>query len=258
MSGIFLYTWWYWRSWSSRRSEADTTDCRRYDRKGPPMAGERLLWTGPYGADLRDYAMAGASADPYEPVAGPLAARPRPGPARAGDPIESPRFRPRFGSAGLVLVRPLAVGPWRAGRRPGLPVGRRRGGGLRRGGPAGTPGGRDPGDRLGDRLARLPPPAPGAARRLDLERASTRRCRHPTDPVPAAEWAVFVRYRTILRELGAEDAAGFAALGRPTAPASARPAGRIRPGHVPRLGVPDPGAMADPRACRGTWRGRCG
>ncbi len=32
----------------------------------------------------------------------------------------------------------------------------------------------------------------------------------PTDPVSAAEWAVFVRYRTILRELGAEDATGFA------------------------------------------------
>src|SRR5436190_9098744 len=30
----------------------------------PGMAGERLLWTGPYGAALRDHALAGASTDP--------------------------------------------------------------------------------------------------------------------------------------------------------------------------------------------------
>ena len=57
---------------------------RRDPTGDPPMTGERVLWTGPYGAATRDYALAGASTRPVESVAGALADGARPGPSRAG------------------------------------------------------------------------------------------------------------------------------------------------------------------------------
>jgi RecB family exonuclease len=57
---------------------------------------------------------------------------------------------------------------------------------------------------------------PGYRRRLRERLAEwttmERRLRDPApeDPVAAAEWSVFVRYRTVLRRLGAEDTTGFA------------------------------------------------
>ncbi len=169
------------------------------------MAGERLLWTGPYGAALRDYAMAGALTDPSslwlvpssiarDQVRRELATRSGrvgPGPrvwcwtdlwkAVRGEQ-EGGRVCISAGAAGAVFGEAV-----RQARRAGevgaiasvidWPGYRRQ---LR--------------DRIADWTAdekRLRDPA-------------------PEDPVAAAEWAAFVRYRTILRELNAEDAAGFA------------------------------------------------
>ena len=169
------------------------------------MAGERLLWTGPYGAALRDYALAGASTDPSSLWLAPSpmardqvrrdlairSGRPGPGPrvwcwadlwrSVRGD-LEGGRVCLSAGAAGAVfgeaVRRARQAGELRAIASvidwPGY---RRQ---LR--------------ERLADWTAnekRLRDPA-------------------PENPVDAAEWAVFVRYRTVLRELNAEDAAGFA------------------------------------------------
>ncbi len=170
------------------------------------MAGERLLWTGPYGAALRDYALAGASTDPSSLwlVPSPIARDQ----VRRELAIRSGRHRPW--PAGLVLVRPVEIGPRRAGGRSGLPVGRQ-------------PPARSSARRSGRRAQAGELQAiasvidwPGYRRqlrdRLADWTANEKRLRDPApeNPVAAAEWAVFVRYRTILRELDAEDAAGFA------------------------------------------------
>jgi ATP-dependent helicase/nuclease subunit B len=171
------------------------------------MAGEQLLWTGPYGASLRDYALAGASTDPSSLWLAPSRlARDqlrRELAIRSNRPGSSPRVwcwsdlwrgvREELsdgdgpaclseGAAGAVFSEAI-----RQARQAGelgaiasvidWPGYRRR---LR--------------ERIADWTA--------------LERPL--RSSAPEEPVAAAEWAVFVRYRGLLRKQGADDATGFA------------------------------------------------
>jgi ATP-dependent helicase/nuclease subunit B len=169
------------------------------------MAGERLLWTGPYGAALRDYALAGASTDPTSLwlVPSPIArdqvrrelairsSNPGPGPRvwcwpdlwkSVRGELEGGRACLSDGAAGAVFGEAV-----RQARQAGALTaiasvidwpGYRR--------------------QLRDRLAGWT--------------ADEKRLRDPApeNPVAASEWAVFIRYRTILRQLSAEDATGFA------------------------------------------------
>jgi RecB family exonuclease len=186
------------------------------------MAVERLLWTGPYGAALRDRAMAGASSDPSSLW---LAAS-----SLARDQVRR----------GLALRSgSLGAGPrvwcwddlWRSVRDE---LGE---------GPSCLSAGAA-GAVLGEAIRQARPAGelqaiaavidwPGYRRRVRariaewtaLERST--RARAPDEPVTAAEWALFVRHRRLLRRLGAEDPAGFAAWAsrrldrRPPAPLSA-------------------------------------
>lgn len=176
-----------------------------------PMAVERVLWTGPYGSGARDHAVASASLDPSalwvvpspmarDQVRAELAARCRAiGTGQATGQI--PRVwcwadlwaRVRAGSSeGPAVLSDGAAGAVfseaiRRARQAGeteaveavldWPGYRRR---LRRRFAAWTGDERPPRDTA------------------------------PADPVAAAEWAAFRRYRALLAELGAEDEPGLA------------------------------------------------
>ena len=181
------------------------------------MAGERLLWTGPYGAALRDYALAGASTEPSslwlvpstiarDQIRRELA-------VRSSGPGTTPRvwcwpdlwksIRGELEGGRIFLSPGASVAVFGEAVRQARQAGELEAidsvidwPGYRR--------------QLRDRLAewtsnetRLGNPA-------------------PEDPVAAAEWFIFVRYRTLLRELGAEDSSGFAVwAARRLAPAPA-------------------------------------
>ena len=169
------------------------------------MAGERLLWTGPYGAALREHAIAGASTDPMslwlvgsplarDQVRRELAMRSPglgPGPRvwcwselwrSLRDGLEGGRVCLSAGAAGAVVSE--AVRQARQAGELRAIVGVLDWPGYRR--------------RLREQIAEWT--------------ALERRLRDPApdEPVAAAEWAVFVRYRRLLRQLGAEDSTGFA------------------------------------------------
>jgi RecB family exonuclease len=169
------------------------------------MTAERVLWTGPYGAGLRDRALASASTDPSTlwMVATPLArdqvrrelALASPGPAAAprvwcwtelwqvarGELEDGPACLSDE-AAGAVFAEALREA--------------RQAGELKAIAEAiDWPGHRR---RLRARLAEWTTleRSPGAAA--------------PREAVAAAEWAVFVRYRRLLRSCGAQDELGFA------------------------------------------------
>ena len=169
------------------------------------MSGERLLWTGPYGAALRDYALAGASTDPSSLWLAPSpmardqvrrelairSSRPGPGPRvwcwsdlwkTVRGELEGGRVCLSAGAAGAVFGEAVRQARQAGELRAIASV-------------IDWPGYRR---QLRERLAEWT--------------ANEKRLRDPApdNPVAAAEWAVFVRYRTVLRELDAEDAAGFA------------------------------------------------
>ena len=206
------------------------------------MPGERRLWTGPYGRRSRSGRWPTRSTDPSSLwlVPSPL----------ARDQVRRElalRSRPAAGRS----ARGSGAGPTSGGRSvtrstdgPGLALRRRGRRGLRRGDPAGAARGR----------ARRRSPRsidwPGYRRRLrerfaawTPSRAARCDARRPTSPVAAAEWAVFVRYRDLLRKLGAEDEAGLAVWASQAAARSAPPASLAAFGQVdvPRLGSPDAG-----------------
>jgi ATP-dependent helicase/nuclease subunit B len=169
------------------------------------MAGERLLWTGPYGAALRDYALAGASTDPTSLwlVPSPIArdqvrrelairsSRPGPGPRVWcwSDLWKSVRGELEGGRVCL------SDGAARAVFGEAVRQARQAGALTAIASVIDWPGYRR---QLRDRLAGWT--------------ADEKRPRDPApeNPVAASEWAVFTRYRTILRQLSAEDATGFA------------------------------------------------
>ncbi|HZW32097.1 MAG TPA: PD-(D/E)XK nuclease family protein [Isosphaeraceae bacterium] len=170
------------------------------------MASERLLWTGPYGAALREHAIAGASTDPAslwlvgsplarDQVRRELAMRCRglgPGPRvwswaelwrSVRDSLEGGRISLSAGAAGAVLSEAV-----RQARQAGEV-------------------------RAIDTVLDWPGYRRRLRERIAEWTALERRLRDtvPVEPVAAAEWSVFVRYRSLLRQLGAEDSTGFAA-----------------------------------------------
>ena len=207
------------------------------------MPGPRKLWTGPYGAALRDRAIERASAEPSGLwlVPSPLA---REQVRRALAPaVEGGRA-----AAGLVLGRPLAGDVRDAPRRrPARLSDAGRGRGPRRGDRAGPRDGRARRARPGRRLARLPPAAPRPDRRLDPRRAAgRRRRRRATRPVDAEEWAIFGHYRAILRRARRRGRRGVRRLGLADAARSDRRPSFAKPGQV---------VVIDPTApTRAGWR----
>jgi RecB family exonuclease len=169
------------------------------------MAGERLLWTGPYGAALREHALAGASTDPASLWL-------------VGSELARDQVRRE------LALRSRGIGPgarvwcwaqlWRTVRAD-LDGGRVC---LSAGAAAAVLGEAVRQARQAGELRAIAAVLdwPGYRRRLQeriaewtvLERSL--RGPVPEDPVTAAEWAVFRRYRNLLRQLGAEDATGFA------------------------------------------------
>lgn len=178
-----------------------------------PMAAERVLWTGPYGSGVRDHAVASASLDPSalwvvpsplarDQVRAELAARCR---ATGTGTVQSAGRIPRVWCWADLWARV------RAGSSEGPAVLSDGAAGavfreaIRRARQAGEteaieavldwPGYRR---RLRGRFA-----AWTADERPPRDTA-------PADPVAAAEWAAFRRYRALLAELGAEDEPGLA------------------------------------------------
>ncbi|MGP0062549.1 MAG: PD-(D/E)XK nuclease family protein [Isosphaeraceae bacterium] len=169
------------------------------------MAGERLLWTGPYGAVLRDYALAGASADPSSLWMVPSAI--------ARDQVRR-ELAIRSGQAGPGPRVWCWSDLWKSVRGE-LEGGRAC---LSAGAAVAVFGEAVRQARQAGELQAIASVIdwPGYRRQLRARiadwTASEKRTRDPApeNPVAAAEWAVFVRYRRLLGELKAADETGFA------------------------------------------------
>ena len=168
------------------------------------MPVDRVLWTGPYGSGLRDRAMAGASLEPSglwlvaspmarDQVRRELAIRSRSGrsPRVWCWPDLWARVRAEVAEGPTILSDPASEAIFfevmRQARRAGeLPT-------------------------IGASLT-----WPGYRRRLRRRLAAwtaderTARSRPPEAPAAAEEWGLFLRYRALLKKLGAEDEAGLA------------------------------------------------
>src|SRR5579875_127087 len=176
------------------------------------MPGDRILWTGPYGAAARDHALAGASLDPS-------------GLWLAASPLARDQVRREL----AIRSRSSGAGPGAvAGRIPrvwcGADLWARVREELDEGpsclseGAAGAVFGEAirQARRAGE-LAAIDPVVdwPGYLSRLRRRFAEwttaelSTRARPPAEPAAAAEWAAFLRYRNLLRKLGAEDEAGL-------------------------------------------------
>ncbi len=168
------------------------------------MAGDRVLWTGPYGSGLRDRAMAGASLEPSglwlvaspmarDQVRRELAIRSRSGrsPRVWCWPELWARVRAEVAEGPTILSEPASEAVFFEVMRQARGAGE-------------VP-------TIGASLA-----WPGYRRRL-LRRLAAwtaeekpARSRPPESPVLAEEWGLFLGYRALLKKLGAEDEAGLA------------------------------------------------
>jgi RecB family exonuclease len=171
------------------------------------MPGERVLWTGPYGSATRDHALADASFDPSS-----LWLSPSP---MARDQLRRElAVRSRSDGTGRIPRVWCWADLWARVRE-----GSKQGPSSLSEGAAGAVFGeairqaRHAGEV--DAIAAMID-WPGYRRRLRRRFADWTteerplRSRPPADPASVAEWAAFVRYRVLLRRLGAEDDAGLA------------------------------------------------
>ena len=172
------------------------------------MPGNRVLWTGPYGAAARDLAASSASLEPSglwlsaSPMARDQVRRELAIRARSARVVGFPRVwcweelwagvREGAADGPVCLSDAAAVAVFGEAIRQA-----RQAGEL-------------------DAVASVID-YPGYRGRLRRRFAAwtvderNPRSRPPADPVAAAEWAAFLRYRGLLRQLGAEDAEGLAA-----------------------------------------------
>ena len=216
------------------------------------MLAPRRLWTGPPGAAIRDRLLAELGPEPAGALDRAHAAGPRPG--RAGRLAGRSRGSGP-GLAGLLLGRSLADRPPRGRGRAALALADGGPRGLSRGDPAGAGAGPLHRDRTawsssGDTGGGSPSGSgPG---RLPSDRPRHRqRRRDPGNPVELAEEAIFVLYRALLKQLGAEDEAGmtvWASKRLAQQPPVLGPVRRFRSRRLPRFRPSRPGALENPRA----------
>jgi RecB family exonuclease len=171
------------------------------------MPGDRVLWTGPYGAAARDHALAGASLDPSGLwlAASPLARDQIRRELAIRSPSAGTGRIPRVWCWADLWARvrgelgegPSCLSEGAAGAVFGEAIrqARRAGELVALASVIDWPGYRS---RLRRRFAEW-----------TIEELSSR-ARPPAEPAAAAEWAAFLRYRNLLRKLGAEDEAGLA------------------------------------------------
>ncbi|MHB1559318.1 MAG: PD-(D/E)XK nuclease family protein, partial [Isosphaeraceae bacterium] len=180
-----------------------------------PMAAERVLWTGPYGSGVRDHALATASLDPSalwvvpsplarDQIRAELAARCR---ASGTGTVQSAGRIPRVWCWADLWARVRAG----SGEGPAVLSDGASGAvfreAIRRTRQAGE-------TAAIEAVLDWPGYRRRLRRRFAAWAAEERSPRDATpalaDPVAAAEWAAFRRYRALLAELGAEDEPGLA------------------------------------------------
>ena len=228
------------------------------------MPGDRVLWTGPYGSATRDHALAAALVDPSSlwlsasPMARDQVRRELAVRSRSDETDRDAGQIPRVWCWAELWARV------RDGSREGpsclseAAAGAVFGQAIRQARHAGEV----------DAIAAVIDWA-GYRRRLRRRFAEWTaeerplRSRPPADPASVAEWAAFVRYRVLLRQLGAEDETGLAVwasrrlLQRPPASLSRSPRSRSSTGNRrrrPNGGCSTTPARADRSASR--WRAR--